>query len=153
MRRAPSLVAIVFSAVTALAAPAQAPDAVVARVRGHAKFAAAIAALDRDHDRLIQEIITLTEIPAPPFKEDARGAAYLKMMRESGLTDVERDEVGNVIGLRKGTGGGPLIAIAAHLDPDLAALGQLADDVVEGVRLDRGRAAGADLGRDATARP
>ncbi|HET9371179.1 MAG TPA: M20/M25/M40 family metallo-hydrolase [Vicinamibacterales bacterium] len=116
MRRLAPLVAVALASVAGLAAQSQAPDAVVGRVRSHAKFTAAMAALDRDHDRLVQEIITLTEIPAPPFKEDARAAAYLKMLRASGLTDVERDEVGNVIGLRQGTGGGPLIAIAAHLD-------------------------------------
>ena len=38
------------------------------------------------------------------------------MLRQHGLTSVERDAEGNVMGLRKGTGGGPLIAIAAHLD-------------------------------------
>ncbi len=75
-----------------------------------------MAAIDKDHDRLVAEIIQLTEIPAPPFKEDARGAAYLEMLRAAGLTNVERDAEGNVMGLRKGTGGGPLIAIAAHLD-------------------------------------
>ena len=72
--------------------------------------------IDRDHDRLVAEIITLTEIPAPPFKEDKRGAAYLEMLRAARAHDVERDDEGNVMGLRKGTGGGPLVAIAAHLD-------------------------------------
>ena len=38
------------------------------------------------------------------------------MLRQHGLTDVERDAEGNVMGVRKGTGNGPLIAIAAHLD-------------------------------------
>jgi tripeptide aminopeptidase len=46
----------------------------------------------------------------------ARAKVYLEMLQASGLTDVEQDEAGNVMGLRKGTGGGPLIAIAAHLD-------------------------------------
>ena len=41
----------------------------VRAVRANAKFAAAMRVIDRDHDRLVQEIITLTEIPAPPFKE------------------------------------------------------------------------------------
>lgn len=91
-------------------------DTDVARVRAHPKFAAALAALDADHERLVNDIITLTEIPAPPFKEDARAAAYLEMLRAHGLTNVERDGEGNVMGLRRGTGGGPLIAIAAHLD-------------------------------------
>ncbi len=91
-------------------------DADVARVRSHPKFQQALAALDADHDRLIREIVTLTEIPAPPFKEDARGAAYLEMLRAHGLADVTRDGEGNVMGIRRGSGGGPLIAIAAHLD-------------------------------------
>ena len=80
------------------------------------KFKAALAALDRDHDRLVAETIQLTEIPSPPFKEDKRGAAYLEMLRKAGLTNVERDEIGNVMGIRPGMGKAPLIAIAAHLD-------------------------------------
>jgi acetylornithine deacetylase/succinyl-diaminopimelate desuccinylase-like protein len=96
---------------------AQTPaDADVARMRAHPTFAQAMAALDADHDRLVREIVTLTEIPAPPFGEDARGAAYLEMLRAHGLADVERDAEGNVMGVRRGTGTGPLIAIAAHLD-------------------------------------
>ena len=94
----------------------QAPDAVIAQVRAHPKFKAAMAAIDKDHDRLVREIVTLTEIPAPPFKEDARAKAYLQMLRAHGLTDVEQDPEGNAMGLRRGTGGGPLIALAAHLD-------------------------------------
>jgi di/tripeptidase len=94
----------------------QAPDAAVARVRAHPKFKTAMAALDKDHDRLVREIVTLTEIPAPPFKEEARAKAYLQMLRAHGLSDVEQDPEGNAMGLRRGTGGGPLIAIAAHLD-------------------------------------
>ncbi len=95
-------------------------DTTVATVRGSDGFRKAIAVLDRDHDRMIAEIITLTEIPAPPFKEAARAAAYLEMLRASGLTDVEQDEEGNVMGLRRGTAAAretaPLVAIAAHLD-------------------------------------
>jgi len=91
-------------------------DAAVRRVMGDPGFMRAMAVLDRDHDRMVADIITLTEIAAPPFKEDARAAAYLAMLRGAGLTNVERDAAGNVMGLRTGTGGGPLIAIAAHLD-------------------------------------
>lgn len=74
------------------------------------------AAIDADHDRVVREIIALTEVPAPPFKESARARVFAQMMRESGLADVETDPEGNVIGLRKGAAGGPLVAIAAHLD-------------------------------------
>ena len=81
-------------------------------------FKSAVATLDRDHERMVGDIVTLTEIPAPPFKEAARGKAYLAMLKAEGLSDVEMDEVGNVMGLRRGTGpaGGPLVVLAAHLD-------------------------------------
>lgn len=120
-RRAPLLVAGIWALVsTGLIAQPSAHDATVARVRASEGFKKALAVLDRDHDRLIAEIIALTEIPAPPFKEAARAKAYLEMLRASGLADVEQDEEGNVMGLRKGTGpdrdNAPLIAIAAHLD-------------------------------------
>jgi tripeptide aminopeptidase len=94
------------------------PDARVQRVVADSKFGAAMAAIDRDHDRLVSEIIKLTEIPAPPFMEDKRGAAYLELLRAHKLTDVERDQIGNVMGIRRGTApaGGPLVAILAHLD-------------------------------------
>jgi acetylornithine deacetylase/succinyl-diaminopimelate desuccinylase-like protein len=92
------------------------PDAAVAAVRTSAKFKQAMAVIDRDHQQLVADIVSLTEIPSPPFKEDKRAAAFLAMFRAAGLTGVERDAEGNVLGLRKGTGGGPLIAVSAHLD-------------------------------------
>jgi di/tripeptidase len=107
------------AAVLVLALPLAAQDtadAVVGRLHADARFKAAMAVIDRDHDRLIDDIVTLTQIPAPPFKEDRRGAAYMAMLEAHGLADVQRDEVGNVMGIRRGAGGGPLIAVAAHLD-------------------------------------
>jgi tripeptide aminopeptidase len=98
-------------------APAPQPAAVPAPVNlDHPALARALQILDRDHDRLVADIIALTEIPAPPFKEDRRAAAYLKLLEAAGLSNVERDAEGNVMGLRRGTGGGPLVAVAAHLD-------------------------------------
>src|SRR4249919_3336561 len=110
------LVTLAVSAKPARVVRAQAgastPDSAVARVLNDAKVKQAIAAIDRDHDRLVSEIVTLTEIPSPPFGEDKRGAAYLEMLRQTGLVNVERDAEGNVMGLRRGAGGGPMIAIA-----------------------------------------
>src|SRR5438876_882499 len=40
-----------------------------------ADVAAAFKYLERDYDRFVAELVTLTEIPAPPFKEAARGRA------------------------------------------------------------------------------
>jgi acetylornithine deacetylase/succinyl-diaminopimelate desuccinylase-like protein len=82
----------------------------------HPKFRAAQEFLAADYERTVNEAIALTEIEAPPFKEAARARAFAELMRQSGLTNVEIDPEGNVLGLRKGTGAGPLIAIAAHLD-------------------------------------
>ncbi|MBX3484738.1 M20/M25/M40 family metallo-hydrolase [Phenylobacterium sp.] len=103
---------------TAGAATPGAADRTIAAIRKSPGFKAAQAALDADHDRIVAETIQLTEIPAPPFKETARGQAYMAMLKAAGLTDVEMDAEGNVMGLRRGTGaaGGPVVVLAAHLD-------------------------------------
>ncbi|MDB5497023.1 MAG: peptidase [Phenylobacterium sp.] len=105
---------------TAQAAPKPADPAdraVQAIVRSPA-FKTAVATLDAQHDRTVADIITLTEIPAPPFKEAAKGKAFAAMLKAEGLTDVETDPEGNVMGLRRGTGpaGGPVVVLAAHQD-------------------------------------
>ncbi|AQA00855.1 peptidase M20 [Sphingopyxis sp. QXT-31] len=96
------------------AKPAPKPEAVL-KSKG---YQAAVKILDRDHDRMVEEIVKLTEIPAPPFKEAARAAAYRDMLTDAGLADVEIDEEGNAMGVYRGTGpaGGPAVMIAAHLD-------------------------------------
>jgi acetylornithine deacetylase/succinyl-diaminopimelate desuccinylase-like protein len=88
----------------------------VAAIMASQAYRDAVAVLDREHDRIVDDIIRLTEIPSPPFGEDARGDAYLALLREHGLSDVEKDAAGNVMGLRRGTGNGALIVVAAHLD-------------------------------------
>ena len=64
----------------------------------------------------IQEQFRLTEIPAPPFKEERRAAYFLEQLKQRGLSDAYIDAEGNAIGVRKGSGNGPLLLIAAHLD-------------------------------------
>ncbi len=93
---------------------AQMPDA--QRLLANPKFQAAAEFVSRDHDRFVREIIQITEIEAPPFKEARRAKAFLEMLRQHGLTNLEIDAEGNAMGLRKGTGSGRLIAVAAHLD-------------------------------------
>jgi acetylornithine deacetylase/succinyl-diaminopimelate desuccinylase-like protein len=82
------------------------------------KFRAAVGVFDRDFERFVAELIKLTEIPAPPFGEEPRARAYMAMLKEAGLENVEMDAEGNVMGLRRGKSGGavPLLAVAAHLD-------------------------------------
>jgi acetylornithine deacetylase/succinyl-diaminopimelate desuccinylase-like protein len=91
-------------------------DAKIRKVTASAPFRKAIATFDAGHDQWVQNIITLTEIPAPPFKEAERAKAFAEMLRQRGLVDVEIDAEGNVIGRRPGTGAGPAVMISAHLD-------------------------------------
>jgi tripeptide aminopeptidase len=95
--------------------PAQA-DAAIQRIVSSGSFAKAAAALEAGHDEWVANVIAITEIPAPPFKEQARAKAFAEMLRERGLTEVEIDAEGNVLGLRKGTAGGPVVVVSAHLD-------------------------------------
>jgi|TARA_B110000438_G_C15819694_1_gene653766 tripeptide aminopeptidase len=64
----------------------------------------------------VEEQFRLTEIPAPPFKEETRAAYYLQQMKKRGLDNAYIDDEGNAIGVRKGSGEGPTLLIAAHLD-------------------------------------
>lgn len=108
------LCALGFLCVLGLTTSAQTPD--VRRLIDSAPFKQAAAFIDADYDRFVKELIALTEIPAPPFKEQARAKAYAGMLREAGLADVEIDAEGNAMGVRKGTGGAPMLAVLAHLD-------------------------------------
>ena len=96
--------------------PAAAAAAAVQRMIAGAQFKQAAAFVESDYDRFVHELITLTEIPAPPFKEAARAKAYAQLLRDVGLTDVEIDAEGNAMGMRKGTGDGAMVAVLAHLD-------------------------------------
>jgi len=77
---------------------------------------AAFQRIEELEDWTMENLITITEIPAPPFMEDERGAAYLEMLREVGVDEAYQDEVGNIIGVRRGTGGGRVLVVSAHLD-------------------------------------
>jgi acetylornithine deacetylase/succinyl-diaminopimelate desuccinylase-like protein len=92
------------------------PEQTIAAIRADARFAAATATLAAEHERIVADVITLTEIPAPPFGEEKRAAAYLEMLRAHGLEEVEQDAIGNVMGLRRGFGNGDVLVVAAHLD-------------------------------------
>lgn len=76
----------------------------------------AFAAVDAGKDATVAQWRTLVEIPAPSGQEEKRAAAVEALLREYGLTDVHQDSVGNVMGTRKGTGGGPRLVLDAHLD-------------------------------------
>jgi tripeptide aminopeptidase len=92
----------------------------------HAQNAAALmrepaikAALDaavRNEPHFIEEQIRVCEIPAPPFKEEARGKEMARLFQQLGLKDVRIDKAGNVIGVRPGAAAHPNLLFQAHLD-------------------------------------
>ena len=63
----------------------------------------------------VDEWIRIAEMPGKSRLEQQRGAYVKSVFEKEGLT-VSVDSIGNVTGVRKGTGGGPTIVIAAHTD-------------------------------------
>jgi tripeptide aminopeptidase len=99
-------------------APAQAqerPGAAVDLV----KDPAVKAALDyaKAHEaETIENQIRFCEVPAPAFKETARGEVLKQEFQKIGLENVRVDKAGNVLGERRGIAPRPHFVIAAHLD-------------------------------------
>ncbi|MDO8272783.1 MAG: M20/M25/M40 family metallo-hydrolase [Gammaproteobacteria bacterium] len=91
------------------------------QLTANARVRAALEAIATGEPETIAEQIRLTEIPAPPFQEQQRAEYYLQQMQKRGLPEAYIDAEGNVVGLHRGTGDGPLLAIAAHLDTVFAA--------------------------------
>ncbi len=80
------------------------------------RVTAALEAIKADDARTLKEQIRITEIPAPPFKENLRGNYILSRFQELGFKDAVIDAEGNVIARRKGTAGTPKLVISAHQD-------------------------------------
>jgi tripeptide aminopeptidase len=75
----------------------------------------AVDRIKADNAWTLDQQVSICEIPAPPFKETVRGAEYKRRLEALGLS-VRIDSIGNVIAERKGTGTGPTVMIAGHLD-------------------------------------
>ena len=80
-------------------------------------FAAARRTIHDTDERTLAEQVELTEIEAPPFGEEVRGARMAQLMTSSGLHDVTTDEIGNVLGWLSHAGATPApLIVSAHLD-------------------------------------
>ena len=86
------------------------------RISSAADVKKGVEFIKADHANTIVEQRQICEIPAPPFKERVRAEDYLKRLTALGLKDVQMDKEGNVFGVRPGTGKGPKLLVAAHLD-------------------------------------
>ena len=72
--------------------------------------------LEKIDTQTVENLITLTEIPAPPFNETERANTFKEMLEKTGIDKAWIDEVGNVVALRKGTKRDKVVALDAHLD-------------------------------------
>lgn len=75
-----------------------------------------LAFIKGDQEKTLADQVALCEIPAPPFQEQKRAADFMERLQALGLKDIYLDQVGNVLGIRPGTGNGPKLVVAAHLD-------------------------------------
>lgn len=80
------------------------------------QLSGAFDVIDEIDEQTVKDLITLTEIPAPPFKEEVRAEKFKQMLQAAGADSVWIDKVGNVIGLREGRVGDRTIVLDAHLD-------------------------------------
>ena len=78
--------------------------------------ARALAWVEVHAAQIAEEAVRICEIPAPTFEEGERAAYVRRRFGELGLQDVTIDAAGNARGRRPGKGGGPGLAMAAHLD-------------------------------------
>lgn len=72
--------------------------------------------VDAHKDQILAEWIALTEINAPSGKERDRAEAVRKLLAPLKLDKVYYDAKGNLIVIRKGSGGGKSVVFDAHLD-------------------------------------
>src|SRR5579862_2709177 len=76
----------------------------------------AVQSLEGRSSAIVDEWIKLVEISAPSKKEHARARYIQAEMQKLGLADIRVDDMSNVSGVRKGTGGGPSVVFCAHMD-------------------------------------
>ena len=105
-RRSLAAVAALLPVGVALAQPAPIPPA----------LRPVLQQLEQDNAWTLEQQVSICEIAAPPFKEQARAAEFKRRLEALGLTGVRIDAVGNVIAERAGNAPRPLTIISGHLD-------------------------------------
>jgi acetylornithine deacetylase/succinyl-diaminopimelate desuccinylase-like protein len=107
---------LLLSLAIAAALPAHAQEQELARIAAHPAVKQALAYIEKNEPATQKTMLAINAIPAPTFAEAARARDYVERLKSAGLADVHIDEAGNVLGLHRGSGKGPLIVLAAHLD-------------------------------------
>jgi tripeptide aminopeptidase len=77
---------------------------------------AALDAAKAGEAQAIDDQVRFCEVPAPSFKERARGEVLRQAFQQLGLRNVRVDPAGNVLGDRAGAAARPRLVLSAHLD-------------------------------------
>jgi tripeptide aminopeptidase len=96
------------------AQPTKAAD--IAAISSQPAVARAMSALQSENEWTLEQQVSLCEIPAPPFKEAARGLAFKQRLESIGVTHIRVDAEGNVIGEIRGATPGPTVLLSGHQD-------------------------------------
>ena len=88
----------------------------IKKIANHNKVKKAFKYIIDVEDKTNKNLIELTEIEAPPFKEEKRAKEFSERLKLAGIEKVWIDSIGNVIGFLEGSIGNKNIAIDAHLD-------------------------------------
>ena len=88
----------------------------IKKIANHNKVKKAFKYIIDVEDKTNKNLIELTEIEAPPFKEEKRAKEFSERLKLAGIEKVWIDSIGNVIGFLEGSIGNKNIAINAHLD-------------------------------------
>ena len=112
---AAALLAVASATRAQQATPERHPTQWSARTASVPAVRDALRWLESNFPAQVEEWIRITQIPAPSTQEQRRAAYLAEQMRAEGL-EVSVDSIGNVTGRRKGSGGGPTIVFAGHMD-------------------------------------
>ena len=82
----------------------------------HKSLAAAHARLAARDDAILRTQIAVAQIAAPTGEEHERGGWIARRFSDCGLSEIETDDVGNVVARRAGADDLPPVVICAHLD-------------------------------------
>lgn len=85
-------------------------------LQNDARVKAAYEYIDENNESILREWIAITEINAPSGHEQERAKYVEQLLHKYRLQSIRYDEAGNLIAVRKGTGGGPTVVFDAHLD-------------------------------------
>ena len=88
----------------------------VSAIQNEPRVKAANDYLDQNHESILREWSTITEINAPSGQEEQRASYLEKLLRTYKLQNIHYDTARNLTAVRKGSGGGPTVVFDAHMD-------------------------------------